>query len=228
MNDKSIDSQSKADRPALGRAVMPDQVLDNQMQQFLLMPQAEKDKIIAKSALDPVINAATTIQRASNTFGEPNFAELIDELKRQASQVNSGHSQRSEAMLIAHAHTLDILFNELVQRSLNVGLNLSVADQIMRLALKTQSQCRTTLETLSEIKYPRSFAFVGQANIAQNQQVNNGQNDSRAGGNKNVPNKLLETDHGQRLDNGATGKAGAADQQLEAVGAIHGAEDSGR
>ena len=45
----------------------------------------------------------------------------------------------------------------------------------LKLAFKAQSQCRTTLETLAEIKSPRSVAFVRQANTSAGpQQLNNG------------------------------------------------------
>jgi len=44
----------------------------------------------------------------------------------------------------------------------------------MRLALRAQSQCRATLETLAVIKNPTTVAYVRQANIANGpQQVNN-------------------------------------------------------
>ena len=44
----------------------------------------------------------------------------------------------------------------------------------MRLALKAQSQCRATIEALTNIKNPRPVAYVRQANIGQAVQVNNG------------------------------------------------------
>jgi hypothetical protein len=45
----------------------------------------------------------------------------------------------------------------------------------MRLALKAQSQCRATIETLAEIKNPQPVAFVQQADVAHGpQQINNG------------------------------------------------------
>ena len=44
---------------------------------------------------------------------------------------------------------------------------------------------------------------------------------ARAGNQKNSPNELLAA-HGERLDGGATSRAGASDQALEAVGARHG------
>ena len=78
-------------------------------------------------------------------------------------------------MLIAQAHTLDELFNHLARRARhNLGEYLIAGETYLRLALKAQSQCRATLETLAQIKNPPSVAFVKQANIANGpQQVNN-------------------------------------------------------
>ena len=68
------------------------------------------------------------------------------------------------------AHTLDALFNESARRAgNNLGHYPDTVDKYMRLALMAQSQCRTTIETLAEIKNPRPVAFVKQANIANNQ-----------------------------------------------------------
>ena len=54
-------------------------------------------------------------------------------------------------MLTAQAHTLDALFTALVQRAaLNSGEYIGAADTYNRLALKAQSQCRATLETLGQ------------------------------------------------------------------------------
>jgi hypothetical protein len=111
---------------------------------------------------------------------------------------------------------------------INMGEHLDATDRYMRLALKAQSQCRATLETLAAIKNPPTV-FARQANIAQGpQQVNNtvsliggdAQPLARAGNQESEPNKLLEA-HGERLDLGATSTAGAGDQALAAVGARH-------
>ena len=71
--------------------------------------------------------------------------------------------------------------------------------------LRAQSQCRATIETLAVIKNPQAVAFVRQANIAAGpQQVNNGMSAahaaSRALENEFEPNRLLETQYGERLD----------------------------
>lgn len=81
-----------------------------------------------------------------------------------------------KATLTEHAAALDAIFTELARRgALNLGEYLSASETYLRLALKAQSQCHATLETLAEIKNPHPVAFVQQANIAHGpQQVNNG------------------------------------------------------
>ena len=82
----------------------------------------------------------------------------------------------------------------------------------MRLALKAQAQSRSTVEALAEIKNPRPVQFVKQANMTTGpQQVNNGYAgtsshdgiQSCAGNIQSKQNKLLEQDHGQRMDLGS-------------------------
>jgi hypothetical protein len=70
-------------------------------------------------------------------------------------------------MLTAQAHTLDAIFNPLARiasSNLNGG-SLETVHTVMRLALKAQSQSRSTIKTLAEIKNPSHVAFVKQANI---------------------------------------------------------------
>jgi hypothetical protein len=139
-------------------------------------------------------------------------------------------------MLTTQAHTLDTIFNQLARLSqANVGQYLEAADRFMRLALKAQSQCRATIETLAEIKYPKPVAFVRQANIANGpQQVNNRhfETSTRAGAgaekSENQQSKLLEQSNGERLECGAKGAPGGTDTPLETVGAVDRAENDGR
>lgn len=93
----------------------------------------------------------------------------------------------------------------------------------MRLALKAQAQARSTSETLALMKNP--MPYIKQANIAHgHQQVNNGQKEvnaskqpTGAGNPQSEPNKLLEADHGQRMDLGAQKEAGRSNQTVGAV-----------
>ena len=83
----------------------------------------------------------------------------------------------------------------------------------LKLALRCQSQCARTAEVLGQLKNP--MPYVKQANIGQNVQVNNGT--SRAGGNQNPPNELLERTDGERLDCGPKGTTSRTDSRMETV-----------
>ncbi len=143
-----------------------------------------------------------------------------DALGEQVTVAQSNDLGRAEGMLTAQAHTLDAIFNNLARRSagnFNAGY-LPAGETYMRLALKAQSQCRTTLETLAEIKNPKAVAFVKQANIGENVQVNNASaanvSHERARENKKPPNELLELQHGARLDFGTPRTAVGADPHM--------------
>ena len=107
------------------------------------------------------------------------------------------------------------------------GDSLATFEGNVRVALRAQSQCRATLETLAAIKNP-PIVYARQANIAQGpQQVNNGvAPPSRAGENENVQNKLLEARNDKCLDTRAAGAAIGGDTALETVGALHRAKDA--
>jgi hypothetical protein len=157
--------------------------------------------------------------------------DSVDELKKLSAAANDGDLSRPEAILVCQAHSLDSLFQLMATRSMqNMGQCTAAADTYMRLALRAQSQCRATLETLANIKNP-PVVYAKQANVTTGpQQVNNGVPApvaTRTGENQNGPSKLLEAADGERLDIGTTGTAGGADPRLETVGAIHGAKDEG-
>jgi len=132
--------------------------------------------LLAQTYLRPTVQAGATV-RAYNVGKDndgPELMALIAELGKQVAAVNGGDMRRAEAMLIAQAHTLDAIFGNLARRAI-VQEGLTQYEVHMRLALKAQSQCRATLESLAIMKNPRPVAFVQQANISNGpQQVNNG------------------------------------------------------
>lgn len=196
-----------------------------------LTPEAkpnEKQAVsLARTTLRPSVKGAATIKEYSKRYGEPNLVALVGELSDQATAVNNGDLKRAEAMLTVQAHTLDAVFNNLAQRAINAEY-MDNLDRYLRLALKAQSQCRATLETLAALKNPASVAFVRQANIANGpQQVNNGvaANAPRAETIESQPNKLLEHQHGERMDCRTASATGGTDSTLETVGAVNRPED---
>lgn len=97
---------------------------------------------------------------------------LLTTLSDHARAVSGGDLSRPEAMLMSQADSLQSLFVGLVERSLRQENHVH-AEGYMRLALKAQSQCRTTLETLVNIKNP-PLVYAHQTNITTGpQQVNN-------------------------------------------------------
>lgn len=144
---------------------------------------------------------------------------LVSELSDQVRAVNSGDLRRAEGMLIAQAHTLDELFNNLARRSHRnmVGGFPHAAETYLRLALKAQTQCRATIETLAAVKNPPVFARQANINNGGQQQINNG---VPAGANaKPIPEtKKLESIDGEWLDTRTRGATVGADPHLATVG----------
>ena len=191
-------------------------------------PDITKEEHSAKLALTPSISAASTIDiMRGRSFGGLDLTCLTKELSDQTSTLALGDMSRSESLLLAQAHTLDAIFHALCERSAsNMGEYFDSMERYMRLALKAQSQCQTTLRTLNEMKSPKSVAFVKQANIAENQQVNNnGQGQSFDKPQTQKPekkiNELLELENEKWMDKGTQTAASQNNTDLEAMDAIN-------
>lgn len=192
---------------------------------------AEFAAAVARKLTRPEVGAAALIEQWQKDTHDVN--ELVSELARQVDAVNGGDLRRAEGMLIAQAHSLNEVFNNLARRAMKQEY-LKQWEAYMRMAMKAQNQCRMTLETLATIKNP-PVVFARQANIINGgqQQVNNGTQveASRAhahfahagahAANTSVEQTgLLEAGDGQWLDTRAAGTAGGADPRLVPVGAI--------
>ena len=196
-------------------------------------PHAISANEIARNVLTPSLLAANTIVAVLPTETPLDIPALTSALGEQSRKVIDGDLSRAEAILMAQAHTLNAMFTALTRRAVAQEY-LNQYETHMRLALKSQSQCRATLETLAAIKNPAPVAFVRQANIAHGpQQVNNApppatREGSRARESENPPNKLLEQQHGERLDPGTAQAAVGADSTMATMGEVHRAENGGR
>jgi len=184
---------------------------------------ADKDKAqdLADLALQPSVNAAlVTLEYITPAFGEQDLGSLVKSLTEHATKLEAGDLSHCEAMLEGQAHALQAIFVNLARRATRQEY-LQQWDAYIRMALKAQSQCRMTLETLATIKNP-PVLFAKQANVTTGpQQINNGiMEASRPRENEITPNKLLEANNGERLDTRAQGAASGANSDLEAVGAI--------
>lgn len=164
-----------------------------------------------------VINGA---ERKSGMGEHIDVPTLLEILRDQAAAVNRGDLSKAEAMLMNQATALQSLFARLAERGMGCD-HAPAFEANMRMALRAQSQCRATLETLAAIKNP-PIVYARQANVTTGpQQINNGiAAPTRAREIENMQNGLLGAYNGERLDTGETGKAIGTDKAMEAVGAI--------
>lgn len=152
-------------------------------------------------------NAKTLATFAKPIFDEVDLTEAMLALKRQGEAANRGDLSAAEAMLTSQAAALNAIFGELARRAaMNMGEYLDATDRYLRLALKAQTQCRATLETLATIKQGPAI-IARQANIAHGpQQVNNGvaatnaQAHARAGETESAKTELLGHSDGNEPD----------------------------
>lgn len=176
---------------------------------------------MARIVTSPECLSASVLTICQN-IDQSQINEMTDELSKQTAAVLANDLTRVETMLSAQAHTLDGLFARLATNALT-STDLDKLERYMKLALKAQSQSRATLQTLAEIKAPKQIAFVKQANIGNQVQVNNDVSPSRTRTKKikKEPNEVLEVKHGVRLDAREAGSASRNDSAMASLGAKH-------
>ena len=178
----------------------------------------DDDEALSRTLLEPEVTGAYSLQ---NLEGLHSIDALRVALGEQTAKLKAGDMTRPEAMLLIQAHTLDSLFNKLLQRAYKQD-NSQTFDTLIRTALRVQNQCRCTLETLSNIKNP-PVVFAKQANISQgHQQINNGVSEQALHVQeiKNQQNKLLEegSHDGKPMDIGAASEAIRVSSFMETLG----------
>jgi hypothetical protein len=155
-----------------------------------------RERAFAKNALRPSENSATTIRKVleKGTCYLPDLkrSALVEELAAQCEEVSGGNMKHPEALLLTQAQSLDMIFNDLVQRFYDKVGDFEAGERLLRLAFKAQSQSRATIETLSLVKNPPSATFVNQANMTTGPQQVNNNAISRARETESVQNELLE------------------------------------
>ncbi len=180
-----------------------------------------RSQMLATVSLQPAYRSASVISKIDGDESI-DFWDLTRAVKEQSAAIHTGNMKGAEEMLASHALALDSLFANLARRA---GSNMEAgygeaAERYMKLALRAQAQCAKTIQTMGELKNPRHIAFVQQANIANNQQVNNGEA-PRAVNNEFQQSKLIDGDtHGLRMDARTTSAAGGADKTMETVGEV--------
>lgn len=187
----------------------------------------------ASMALSPLYQHATLAGRfvpPALGFKEPiNLMDCCREISAVIDKVKSGDLAKIEEMLIAQAVSLNGLYVNLVTRSTQFtnqhSEGIAATETFLRLAYKAQAQSRANLEALIELKLPRPIAFVNQANIAGQQQINNGLVPpgviARATDNRIEPSKLNQETAIEPLERRGQGAPVSQDPSVAAVEGVN-------
>lgn len=155
----------------------------------LLENQSKEDAISEFLLSSSMIGASIIDAYKKNVQGDDlDFAMAVNALNQSSEQLQHGDINKIESMLMCQAKSLEVMFSFLARKAVCQEY-FSQYQANIQLALKTQNQCRNTLQTLIQLKQPNQTAFIKQTNIANgNQQVNNNFVSS-----DNPENKLLDT-----------------------------------
>ena len=123
-------------------------------------PEETGAEAMARTLLQPALkNAAAASGFTNKLLGDieaPGISDYANDVQRVARMASEGDLTMASRILAAQAVALDSMFAELARRSaLNMGEYPEAADRYGRLALRAQSNCRTTLEALAKLHQPR-------------------------------------------------------------------------
>ncbi len=183
--------------------------------------KARKSTVLFASNEMAALRVMRGAERKSGNWEHFDVPSLMDQLRDQAAAINRGDLAHAEAMLMNQATALQSLFARLAERGMSCE-DAAAFEVNMRIALRAQSQCRATLETLATIKNP-PIVYARQANVTTGpQQINNGAvAPSQAREIENEQTQLLRADHGEWMDTGTTSAASGTDKDLATVGAVN-------
>lgn len=135
---------------------------------------SDKNKRITNAALSAnFLNASLAEPFYNSIYKDVSMVHIANGIKQQIAEVKAGDMASMEALLVAQANSLQIMFVSL-GRMATQNTQLDQYTAYMNLALKAQSQSRATVQALVELKFPKQSTFVKQANIANgHQQINN-------------------------------------------------------
>jgi len=129
-------------------------------------PEVQAHKM-AKKLLSPAVatfRVMHAVEAKSGVLDKTDVHSLVIELEEQVNAVNCGDMSHLEKMLASQATSLQNLFVRMTERAMAQS-QMPNLEGFMRLALKAQNQCRSTIETLATIKNP-PVIYAKQANIS--------------------------------------------------------------
>jgi hypothetical protein len=176
------------------------------------------NKITDPSALGS--GAIASIMDSGDNVKVVNAAK--DGVEETLSKVKSGNLEDLEAILVNQVYVLNGLFNQLVIQG-KAGLTEPTVMRslpnhpktMLNVALKAQTQCRATVQTINELKNPKKTTFI-------KNQLNNVKMEL-----EERIEQLEDIEHGsKKLDRGTEAAAISIDSEMEAVEVIDGSKNT--
>lgn len=130
-------------------------------------PTMTRQEQIVAATLCPSVNAGMMFTELTHKDGGLDLGEMSRYLKDAAATAAAGVLSPLQQMLAIQARALDQIFYHFARRAGDCT-TLDARETCLRLAMKAQSQSRTTVETLAAIQQ-------GPAIFAKNANINNGQ-----------------------------------------------------
>ena len=190
-------------------------------------PASKKKVAASAAAFFPEGFAGNMVARMNKfSFG----GEVVDidplELQVYLEQAHDnylkGNDKLLQNVLLSQIDTMNACFYKMVGK-FQAAEYLAHEKLYAELAIQFQNHTRRTVATLADMRNPRQATFVRQANIAQNQQINNGQAGTVLEPEKNFHSEtqVSEQLHVEALDARTAEAPIGANSTLEAVGKIH-------
>jgi len=142
----------------------------------------QSDKHIACVSSESAISMAIATKARRNIVKGSENVSYQDELqashrvaREQVNDIASGDMTSLISRLNGQLDLLETAFATWTSRALDAK-HIDQATKLMNTAMRIQSNMRMTAQTICDIKHPRqqvNFVHAEQANLAQNQQINN-------------------------------------------------------
>ncbi len=177
--------------------------------------EAEHEKSLKLKASAAMLPEYCALTAAENLWDELDMVSLVNLMKHQVDEIQSGDNDKIERHLYSQGVALNALFVRMIKKFTNTS-SLHEIQLYGQLALKAQAQARVTFTAVADLRNPNRATFIKQQNNAINQQVNN-QLSTEQGKDQPFANEILslsEATKYETVDTRGTQQASTADPAM--------------
>jgi hypothetical protein len=174
--------------------------------------QKSKDNAKVMAGGFPESYVAAQLEGSLTRMSGGNFDmdEYINQLDKISEDIIGGDDSHIQRLLVIQMQLCHNMFVDCLREAMSRFHNQHNVKAYTDVGLKMEAQARRTAMALVRIRQPGVQVNIEQANIAQNQQINNGI--------KNTQSEILEVPNGERVDGGSETETGGGNKTLETMG----------